>query len=263
MGISLNTIEQETLKDSFIHNLDARIKFILVLMIIVYSVYTVNFLTLFLLEIYVLLLAIVSKISLRYYFKRILLILPFGGFIAVFQPFIKPGIVLLTLPLGITVSYEGLMFGALLLSRLFVCLSCIVLLSSVTPMDEIVKAMRKLGLPALLSNIISMTIRYLFLFFDELKTIQDAQKSRSFDIWNKRTSYVWRLKQIGYTITTLFLKSFEKGERVYFSMLSRGYSGEPVLYNQKAYFNNINYVFLLISITFLIIIELTNYLGIF
>jgi cobalt/nickel transport system permease protein len=86
------------------------------LIIMVYSVLTSNILILLLLETYVIILILFSKLPLTYYFKRVLLIFPFGGFIAVFQPFIHPSTILYTLHLGINISYEGTIFGIVLLT---------------------------------------------------------------------------------------------------------------------------------------------------
>jgi len=248
MNITIDKIEQESWKDSIIHSLDARIKLILTLLIIVYAVYTTDFFVLLLLEIYLIILLLFSKVSISYFIKRVLIILPFGGFIAIFQPFIKEGLILYTLPFGLTISYEGILFGILLLSRLVVCLSAIVLLSSVTPLDSIVSSMRKLGFPKEMSMILSMTVRYLFVFFDELENIMTSQKSRCFNIWNKKTSYSWRLKQIAYTIMMLFLKSFEKGETVYYSMLARGYTGEATSYKEESSMMKIDYGIIVLTL---------------
>ncbi|KZX15496.1 nickel transport protein NikQ [Methanobrevibacter cuticularis] len=262
MNVSIDKIEQESWKDSAIHNLDGRIKLILTIMIIVYSVYTTDLIILLILEIYLIILLLISKVSIGFFAKRILLILPFGGFLAVFQPFIKPGAILYTLPLGLTITYDGVLFGVLLISRLIVCLSAIVLLSSVTPIETIVNSMRKLGFPKIMSMILSMTIRYLFVFYDELDTIRKAQKSRSFSIWNKKTSYFWRLKQVGYTIMMLFLKSFEKGEKVYYSMLSRGYTGESVSYRKENPIMKMDYLFLILTLILVFSIEIIHLNGI-
>jgi cobalt/nickel transport system permease protein len=258
MNAIIDKIEQESCKNSTIHRLDGRIKLIFTILIILYAVYTTDFLVLLLLEIYLIMLLLFSKVSIGYFTKRVLMILPFGGFIAIFQPFIKEGFVLYTLPLGLSITYEGVIFGALLLMRLIVCLSAIVLLSSVTPLETIVNSMRKLGFPKEMSMILSMTVRYLFVFFDELDNIRKAQKSRSFDIWNKKTSYIWRLRQIGYTIMMLFLKSFEKGEHVYHSMLSRGYVGEAISYRKETPINYLDYTILLITIIVIFSIEIAH-----
>ena len=256
MNISLEKIEQESWKDSIIHNLNGRIKLILTVLIIVYAVYTTDFLVLLLLEIYLIILLLFSKVSLLYFLKRVLIILPFGGFIAIFQLFIHQGIILYTLPFGLTITYEGLIFGALLFSRLIVCLSAIVLLSSVTTLETIVNSMRKLGFPKEMSMILSMTVRYLFVFFEELDNIRKAQKSRSFNVWNKKTSYLWRIKQIAYSIMMLFLKSFEKGETVYYSMLARGYSGEAISYQEESPVMKMDYGIIVLTLIIIFSVEI-------
>lgn len=261
MNVTLNSIEQETLKNSIIHKLDGRIKLILAFIIIIYSVYTTDIKVLFLLEIYLILILLFSKVSIYYFVKRVLMILPFGGFIAIFQPFIKEGLILYTLPFGLSISYEGILFGILLLSRLVVCLSTIVLLSSVTPLESIVNSMRKLGFPKEMAMILSMTVRYLFVFFDELENIKKAQKSRCFSIWNKKTSYSWRLKQVGYTIMMLFLKSFEKGERVYYSMLARGYTGEATSYKEEVPVMKIDYGVIVLTLIIIFSTEISRLNG--
>ncbi|MDD1764188.1 MAG: cobalt ECF transporter T component CbiQ, partial [Methanobacteriaceae archaeon] len=88
MHISIDNIELESGKDSIIHRIDGRIKFLISLLIIIYAVYTTDLLILYIMEIYLLILILLSKISLTYTLKRMLLILPFGGFIALFQLFI-------------------------------------------------------------------------------------------------------------------------------------------------------------------------------
>jgi len=261
MNITIDKIEQESWKNSIIHSLDPRIKLILTLLIIVYAVYTTDFLVLILLEIYLIILLLFSKVSISYFIKRILMILPFGGFIAIFQPFIQKGLTLHTLPLGLTISYEGTIFAILLLSRLIVCLSAIVLLSSVTPIEAIVNSLRKLGFPKEMSMILSMTVRYIFVFFDELENILTSQKSRCFNIWNKKTSYTWKLKQIAYTIMMLFLKSFEKGETVYYSMLSRGYTGEAISYKEESPIMKIDYGIIALTIIIIFSAEIISLNG--
>jgi len=123
------------------------------------------------------------------------------------------------------------MFGLLLLSRLVVTLTCIVLLSSISPMQEVAESFRRLGMPRDFSMIFSLFIRFLFLFYEELGKITHAQTSRNFDIFSKKTAYMWRLKMVAYTVMMMFLKSYERGESVYLSMASRGFSDKSQLYS--------------------------------
>lgn len=250
-------IEKETMKESTLHSLDGRVKLISLILIICYAVFSTQIIVLAALEIYLLLLIYLSTISFKKAFMRVLVLLPFTIFIIVFQPFIHPGNVIYTLPFGINVIYEGLIFGALLFSRIMVTLTSIVIFSSISPMQEVVHSFRRLGMPRDFAMIFSLMIRFISLFYDELNKITSAQKSRNFDIFNKNTTYMWRLKQIGYTIMMMFLRSYERGESIYLSMLSRGYSDKSKLYQgRKRKIGRNEYVFMATTILLIISLEI-------
>lgn len=225
---SIAHIEKEVYKDSVVHKLDGRIKIIMALGMIIYAVTVPDVISLLLLESYLFILVFLSRLSLLYVMTRILLILPFGGIIALFQPFIRSGIVLYSLPFGLTITYEGILFGLLLFFKLIVCVTAIILLSSTTPMQELVSSARRLGLPREFALLLGLMTRYLFVFYDVFQRIRVAQKTRCFSVRSK--SYKWVLEQIGYTIGTLFIRAYEQGEKVYLSMLSRGYNPDSQMY---------------------------------
>jgi cobalt/nickel transport system permease protein len=260
---SIITNETETSKNSFLHAIDGRVKLIILILIIVYAVYITEPFILAIIEIYLLILIYLSQISFKNSLKRILILLPFGGLLIIFQPFVHPGTIIYSLPLGINVTSEGLEFTILLLSRLIVALTALVLLSSISPLQEIVHSFRKLGMPKEFAMILSLMIRFLFMFYEELQRIRNAQKARNFDIFSKKTSYMWRMKQIGYTIMMMFLKAYEQGEKVYLSMISRGYSDESELYNIRNNMQIIDFIFIFITLILIILIELVKYLSIF
>lgn len=260
--VNISNIEMESGKTSILHSLDGRIKIISSLLIIVYAVYTTNLFILSLMEIYLLILILMSHISLSYALKRIALILPFGGAIALFQFFIRGGTVVYDLPFGIEITQQGLDFGLLLLLRIIVCVTAIVLLSSITPMQDLINSARKLGVPREFSMLLSLTLRYLFFFYDELKRIRNAQKTRCFDIRNKKTAYMWRLRKVGETIGMMFLRSYEQGEKVYFSMLSRGYSDSSNLYDETKKLNIKDFTFIGITLSVIIGLEISRYFSI-
>lgn len=257
--MNISSIEMQTRKSSTLHSLDGRIKIISCMLIIVYAVYTTAVIALSVMELYLIALILMSHISLNYAFKRIVLILPFGGVIALFQLFIKDGTVLYMLPFGIEITQQGLDFGLLLFSRIIICITAIVLLSSVTPMQELINSARKLGVPREFSMLLSLTLRYLFFFYEELRRIHNAQKTRCFDIRSKKTAYMWRLRKVGETIGMMFLRSYEQGEKVYFSMLSRGYSENSNLYKDNEKLDLKDYIFIAITILFIVGLEITRY----
>lgn len=230
---SVRELEKETDKDSPLHSMDGRIKLILLIFIIVYAVFSTQIIVMVFLEIYLLMLILISNVSFKTTVTRVLLLLPFGGFIIAFQPFIHPGNVIWTGAFGIQITDAGLMWAALLMSRLIVALTSIVLLSSISPMQEVVESFRKLGMPREFAMIFSLMIRFLFMFYDELHRISHAQKARCFDAFNKKLPYKWRMKQLGYTVAMMFLRAYEQGETVYLSMASRGFSDKSRLYHDK------------------------------
>lgn len=253
---SILQLETETNKKSPLHAIDGRVKLVLLIFIIVYSVFSTQILVLIFLEIYLLILMYISNISFKTSLTRILLLLPFGGFIIAFQPFIHPGIIIWSGAFGIHITDAGLLWAVLLMSRLVVALTSIVILSSISPMQEVVESFRKLGMPREFALIFSLMIRFLFMFFDELNRIMHAQKTRCFDAFNKKLPYTWRMKQLGYTVAMMFLRAFERGETIYMSMASRGYSDKSHLYSDtKRKFGTPEYIFILATLSTVVCLQ--------
>ena len=251
--------------DSIIHNLNGPVKLISAIIIIVFTVFSQQIIVPIIMEIFLLLILYLSKVSIKDAFKRIVLLLPFGGAIIIFQPFIHPGNVLWAYS-WIQITDTGLNWAILLFGRLITSLTAIVILSSTSPMQEIVASFRKLKMPKELAMILSITVRFLFVFIDELTTIRNAQKSRNFNIHSKLVPYRWIVRQVGYTIAMMFLKSYEQGERVHKSMISRGFSDTSQLFNEKTQLEKSDYIYLISIITIMIVIEVilykyTNQLG--
>lgn len=254
-------------RDSPIHNLDGRIKLISTVFIIVIAAFSNNIFIPIILEIFLLIVIKIAGLSYIDSFKRIAMLLPFGGAIIIFQPFVHPGNVLWSYS-WLTITDVGLNFAILLLARILVSLTSIVILSSTSPMQQIVASLRRLKMPKDLAMILSIMVRFLFVFIDELAAIRKSQKSRNFHIHSKLTPYKWRVRQVGYTIAMMFVKSYEQGERVYKSMVSRGFSDESDLYNEKKSLERNDYIYIgtiiiLVIVLEIILIKYTNHLGYF
>ena len=234
MEITLTDIEKEAYKDSPVHRLDGRVKLLAMILIIIFTVslprvHEDNLMRLAFVELYMISLMALAKLNPLYVMIRFLAVLPFGLGIIVIQPFLRQPFFdsfteyPLDLPLGLTVTYEGLAFAITLLAKFIVCISAIILLSSTTKMHDIVGAARQLGIPKEIALLLTMMVRYLFLFWSVLKRIRTAQKCRMFNVWNKKVRRMWIIEQIGYTISSIFIMAYEQGERTYISMLCRGY----------------------------------------
>ncbi len=257
----LTLIDRESRKESLMNSLDGRIKLISALLIIIYTVTNTNLIVLVILEIYLFILIYLSNVTLSYALKRIALVIPFGGFVALIQPFFQPGNVIWTGPFAwLQITDYGLYFGAILLARVTVSVTSVVFLSSATSMQDLVSSAQRLGVPHQLAMLLNLTVRYLFFFYDQLINILNAQSTRCFDIFSKKTAYKWRLIKVGETITMMFIRAFEQGETVYLSMVCRGYSENTRIYRAK---NKIDYKdFAFIGITIVMIISL-EYINLF
>ena len=175
--------------------------------------------------------------------------------IIIFQPFIQPGNIIWSYS-WLHITDFGLNWAILLFVRMIVCLTTIIIYSSTTPLQEMASSFRKLKMPRDLAMILSIMVRFLFLFIDELTSIRKSQKSRNFNIHSKNTPYKWRVKQVGYTIGMMFLKSYEQGEHVHRSMVSRGFSDASEMFDEKKSPEKSDYAFIISIILIIIILEI-------
>lgn len=242
-------------QNSPIHNLEGRIKLITTIFIILVSVISKELFIPIILEIILLNILKIADLSYINSAKRLLMLLPFGGAIIVFQPFIQPGNIIWSYS-WLHITDFGLNWAILLLVRMIVCLTAIIIYSSTTPLQEMASSFRKLKMPRDLAMILSIMARFLFLFVDELAAIRKSQKSRNFNIHSKNTTYKWRVKQVGYTIGMMFLKSYEQGERVHKSMVSRGFSDTSEMFDEKKSPEKSDYICIISIIIVVIILEI-------
>ena len=90
----------------------------------------------------------------------------------------------------------------------------------VTPFRTLLVAIRRLGVPGTLVATLQFMYRYLFVLTEELDRMVQARRARTF----RRTGRLdWGL--LTGLIGILFLRSYERGERVHAAMLARGWDG--------------------------------------
>ncbi|WP_297979801.1 CbiQ family ECF transporter T component, partial [uncultured Methanobrevibacter sp.] len=95
------------------------------------------------LEIMLIIILKIADLSYIDSFKRLLMLLPFGGAIIIFQPFIQPGNIIWSYS-WLHVTDFGLNWAILLLIRMIVSLTAIIIYSSTTPLQEMASSFRKL-----------------------------------------------------------------------------------------------------------------------
>ncbi|MEW5920971.1 MAG: cobalt ECF transporter T component CbiQ [Bacillota bacterium] len=162
--------------------------------------------------------------------RRFLWLLPFVGFMLLFFPFITPGETLFTLHLvflRLSATGPGLEKALFLGLRVLNAMLAISLLVLTTPATQLFHGFRRLRVPGIMVNMAAFTLRYFQVLGEEVKQMQFAMRARDF---RQGRSLLHRhtMKTLGLLVGNLFIRSYERGERIYIAMLSRGYQGEPV-----------------------------------
>jgi cobalt/nickel transport system permease protein len=151
---------------------------------------------------FLILIAILSRISLLFLLKRILLLEPLvlgAGLMVLFQP-------------------DGVKLFAILCARCTLCLLSMTLLSNTTPFADILQIFRKIHAPTLLLTTLALMHRYLFVLADESARMRRARACRTF---TPQKTFVWRT--FSSVITQLFLRASERAQRIYDAMRARGW----------------------------------------
>jgi len=175
-----------------------------------------------------LLAVVVSRVPPLLVLARSLFVLPF---IAAAIPliFTRPGETIFSVPLlGWTASTEGAVaVGSIMLKSWLSVLVAIVLTSTTQPVD-LIRGLERLRLPRVLAATVFFMYRYLFVIGAEGQRMMRARDARSAvygDSMRSGGSLAWRGKVLGNMVGSLFIRSFERSERIYAAMLARGYDG--------------------------------------
>jgi cobalt/nickel transport system permease protein len=221
-----NFLDRYSDRDSFFHRLDPRTKLAAVFLFILAVALTAPtmwpvFVAYFLI---IAALIVLSRVPILYVLKRSLVIIPFVLLIAVFSAFFREGEVAGSFNIWVwrvSVTYSGLQVLWTVLAKAWLSILGLILLTSTTPIADLLKALEQLRLPRVMVMILSFMYRYIFVLNDEVMRMKQARDSRNFG--GRR---LWQIKTIGNMTGTLFIRSYERGERVYAAMLSRGYDGQ-------------------------------------
>ncbi|MFD7914199.1 cobalt ECF transporter T component CbiQ [Streptomyces sp. NPDC059752] len=166
--------------------------------------------------------AAVARIPAGFLLRRLLIEVPFVAF-AVLMPFVAEGERVQVL--GMSLSISGLWGAWNVLAKGTLGVAASVLLASTTELRALLLGLQRLKLPPLLVQIASFMIRYGDVISDELRRMSIARRSRGFEASGIRH---WGV--LAKTAGALFIRSYERGERVYLAMVSRGYAGSmPVI----------------------------------
>ena len=213
-----NFIDRYADLDSPLHQLDARTKLVgfTALIVAVLAIPPGSTLVFFAFFFLAAVFMGISQVPLGYVLAKSLVLLPFVLLASLARPW-RGGM--------------GFTFLNALVLRSLLSLIILVLLTNTTRFTELLRGLRKLGCPQILTLNLGFLYRYIFVLTEEVLRMRQARDCRSVG----RVPAKVELKVLGSMLGTLLVRSFERAERLYQAMLSRGYSGDFPVYGSRRF----------------------------
>ncbi|HYN95477.1 MAG TPA: cobalt ECF transporter T component CbiQ [Pilimelia sp.] len=161
--------------------------------------------------------AVLARVPARWLLTRSLIELPFVLF-AFLLPFVGTGERVGWL--GLSLSVDGLYGAWNILAKGTLGVLASLLLAASTTTRDLILGLDRLRCPQILTQIATFMLRYLDVLAGEARRMRIARLSRGDD-----PRFLWQLRGYAAGVGALFLRAFERGERVYLAMVSRGYDG--------------------------------------
>jgi cobalt/nickel transport system permease protein len=124
--------------------------------------------------------------------------------------------------LGFPVSVEGSLAGWNILAKGTLGVLVSLTLAATTAPGDLLRGLQTLKVPAPLIMIATLMLRYGEVVVGEAKRMHVARISRGDD-----PRFLWQAGATARAVGTLFIRSYERGERVHLAMVSRGWTGKP------------------------------------
>lgn len=233
-----NALDRYQAGESLIHHLDPRVKVIVTVLFILSNVLLPDgaWLAFLLAWGLVLLMSGLAGLGLSYTLRRSFVALPFA-LAAITAIFNLPGQPLVTMELGpwqFVATDAGMIRFASIVVRTWLSVQMAILLTATTRFPDLIHALHHLHVPPLLVAIISFMYRYLFVLSDEALRLMRAREARSARLSSGggSGSLAWWARVSGNMVGQLFVRSFERSDRIYSAMLARGYNGQFLTINR-------------------------------
>jgi cobalt/nickel transport system permease protein len=223
--------------ESFLHRLDPRVKVVMTVSFILSNALLPDgaWIAFGLSWLFLLFANWLSNLGIGFTFRRSLVALPFA-LIAITVLFSMPGKPLSTfhfLLWDLTITDVGFLRFVSILIRSWLSVQMAILLVAVARFPDLIHALEHLRVPAILTTIIAFLYRFLFVLVDEVFRLMRAREARSASapstthkvVTKPGRSVAWRAQIAGHMAGQLFLRSYERSDRVYNAMLARGYTG--------------------------------------
>lgn len=200
------TAEEVAARSSPVHRLDARTKIVGLVGLAVVSATTPpgrwGAFALYLALLATL--AAIARLPLRFVLTRLTVEIPF----------------LVAAAALVFVADDGLRSGLTVALKITVGVLAIVVLSGTTSFPKVLQGFERLRTPRVIVLTVGFMWRSLHLIVDDARRARLARAARGYD-----PRWLWQAGPIARGMAALFVRSVERGERVYLAMLARGYTG--------------------------------------
>jgi cobalt/nickel transport system permease protein len=122
--------------------------------------------------------------------------------------------------LGLTLSQPGLLAAWNILVKGTLGVLTSLTLAATTPLRDLLVGLQRLHAPTLVVTIATLMLRYVDVIAGEARRMRIARISRGDD-----PRFLWQAGATARGIGSLFVRSYERGERVHLAMLARGWTG--------------------------------------
>ncbi|HEY5686115.1 MAG TPA: cobalt ECF transporter T component CbiQ [Acidimicrobiia bacterium] len=158
-----------------------------------------------------------SEVPFGFFVRRLGVEIPFVLF-AVFLPFLGGGPEVTVG--GLELSREGLWGAWNILAKATLGVGASVMLVATTEVPELLRGLDRLKVPTVITAIAGFMVRYLDVIAGELRRMRTAMAARGY-----QPQWIGQIRGLAHAGGALFIRSYERGERVHQAMLARGYGG--------------------------------------
>ena len=128
----------------------------------------------------------------------------------------------------LALSAEGLQTAGLVFCGALLCIGAFALLSATTPEERLLAGLRGIGVPAMLTGVMAVMLRYLHVLRPELARLRQARDARTIG-----SSGPGPVRSGANLLGSLFVRSFDRAERVADAMAARGYDGRHRIHQRQ------------------------------
>lgn len=164
--------------------------------------------------------------SINFLLKRMYIVIPFILF-ALLLPFISKGEIQIGTFINFPIYRNGVFEMLNILTKSLAGVAMAISLTSTTSQFDIIKGLEKLRMPKVLVAILSFAIRYISVYSSEFHRVRQSMKSRGFKNRSPKDSTT-----LAYAGSAMLIRGFERGEKVYQAMISRGFDGDLFINTQ-------------------------------